>query len=284
LYDTFVWLLFGDTICNYGCIRRLEDLDRSFLVTREFAGACLFLVILSGCRSTPEIEPSGPIARLGSTPVIDGVFDPGEWDDAEVVRVGTIEQFRMKHDGAYLYFAVNAGGGDLRFNTGAGLRVLHWSAQLGSAKYIKSDSVTQTLDRDFAFELWGLQNESPAVVQETLAAYLAEHGWAANTASMGNLMQSELVVSLDWLGVSIGPERYVEIPGVRVGGGLMISRGDPREDELMALSREELDGLYPPVGWPGGSAPIDSIGMGRCPDTIQLDPADFGRIWIDLQR
>jgi len=250
---------------------------------RQISIVCLILVCFPACSSTREVEPSGPIARSGSTPIIDGVFDPGEWDDAEIVRAGTVEQFRIKHDGANLYLAVKAGGGELRFNTDAGLRVLHWSAQLGSAEYAKSDTLTQALDKPFAFELWGLQNESPAVIHDSLAGYLAENGWAANTASMGNLMESELAVSFDWLGVSTGQGRFVELPGVRIGGGLMIARGDPREDELMAMSREERDSLYPTVAWPAESVPNDSLGSGL-PDTVRVDPADFGRIWIDLQR
>ncbi len=251
-------------------------------MTRDSLIPCLFLVCLAACSSTPEVEPSGPIARLGSTPVIDGVFDSGEWDDAAIVIVDSVEKFRIKHDGVYLYFAVNAGGGDLRFNTETGLRVLHWSAQLGSAEYVKSDFSTQTLDKPFAPELWGLYEEPPAVIRETLAGYLAENGWTANTASTGNVMQSELAVSFDWLGVNIGSERFFEIPSVRVGGGLLISRGDPREDELFALPREELERLYPSVSWPHEWEPSDSIGMGGLPDTIRINPADYGKIWIDL--
>jgi len=157
------------------------------------------------------------------------------------------------------------------------------SAQLGSAEYSKSESSTQTLDRPFAYELWGLKDESPAVIHETLARYLADNGWAANTASMGNLMESELVISFEWLGVNIGQGRFVELPGVRIDGGLMIARGDPREDELIAMSQEEMKRLYPSIVWPAESVPDVSIGMGL-PDTIRLDSADFGTIWIDLQR
>jgi hypothetical protein len=251
---------------------------------RSLSILCSFLLCLIACSSTHEVEPTGLIARLGSTPTIDGVFDFGEWDDAEIVRADTVEQFRVKHDGINLYFAVRAGGGDILFNTDSGVRVLHWSAQLGSAEYVKVDTLTQLLDRPFAFGLWGLQDESPAVIQETLAEYLAENGWAANTASMGNLMQSELVISFDWLGVNTGSGRFVEIPSVRIGAGLMIARGDPREKELLALSREEMKTLYPSVSWPSESPPSDSIGMGGLPDTIRVDPADYGKIWIDLRR
>lgn len=245
---------------------------------------CSFLVCFSACSSESDLEPTGIIARFGSTPTIDGVFDPGEWEDAEIVRADTVEQFRVKHDGINLYFAVRAGGGDLLFNTDAGLRVLHWSAQLGSAEYVKSDTLTQLLDVPFAYELWGLQNESPAVIQETLAEYLAENGWAANTASMGNLMESEFVISFDWLGIESGSGRFVEIPGVRIAAGLMIARGDPREEELLELSREEMKKRYPSVSWPANTPPSDSIGRGGLPDTIRVDRGDYGRVWIDLQR
>jgi hypothetical protein len=236
-----------------------------------------------GCTSTPEIEPSGPIARFGTTPTIDGVFDEGEWDDAEIVRVDTVEQFRLKHDGENVYFAVRAGGGDLRFLTDTGLWVLHWSAQLGSAEYNKADILKQVLHRPFAYELWELQNESPAVIQETLADYLSANGWAANIAPMGELMQSEIAISLDWLGVNTESGLYAALPRVRVGGGLMMSRNDPRAEELRALPRDELRRRYPSVSWPADSMPNDSLGMGMCPDTIRVDPANYGSIWIDLR-
>ena len=243
---------------------------------------CSFLVCLLACSSRQEVEPTGLVARFGSTPTIDGVYDPGEWDDALIVKADTVELFRIKHDSENLYFAVPAGGGDLVFNMDTGVRVLHWSAQLGSAEYVKSGTSTQVLDKPFAYELWGLQDESPAVIHETLAAYLAQNGWTANTASMGNLMQSELAVSFEWLGLDTESGRFVEMPSFRIGAGLMITRGDPRGKELLSLPREELKRLYPPVRWPSESAPKDSIG-GGLPDTIRVDEADFGRIWIDLQ-
>jgi hypothetical protein len=242
------------------------------------------LLCCLACSCAREAEPTGIIARFGSAPAIDGVFESGEWDDANVVRADTLELFRVKHDGANLYFALRAGGGDILFNRDAGVRVLHWSSQLGSAEYVKSDSLTQSLDKPFAFELWGLQNDSPAVIQETLAEYLAQNGWVANTASMGNLMQSELVVSFDWLGVNTGSGRFVEIPNVRIGAGLMISRGDPRGKELQRLSREEMKRLYPPLSWPRISPPSDSIGMGNLPETIRVDAEDYGKVWIDLRK
>jgi len=250
----------------------------------------VFITILSlsvlgavGCSSVSENEPAGPIARYGATPTIDGVFEAGEWDDAAIVRTGSVERFRIKHDGKNLYFALNAGGGDLWFDTDAGLRVLHWSGQLGSLEYTRSDPSLQSLEKPFAYELGELQGESPAVIRETLASYLADNGWASNLASMGNVYESELVVSFDWLGVDIESDRFVEIPGVRVEAGLMVTRDDPRAEEIMALSREERGRRYPTLYWPTEPAPDDSIGMGIWPETIRLDAVEFDKIWIDLE-
>jgi len=228
-------------------------------------------------------EPSGPIARFGTTPTINGEFEDGEWDDAEIVRIGENQQFRIKHDSTNLYIALNAGGGNLWFNKDEGLHVLHWSAQLGSAEYIKSDSSTQVLDQPFDFSLWGLQNESPAVINETLARYLAEHGWSANISPLGPKMQSEFAISFDWLGVTVGSERYQEIPGVHMGAGLMLTRGDPEAEEIMAMSIEERKTRYPSLFWPEGSGPEHPLNRGACPDTVRVDSADFGKIWIDLE-
>lgn len=272
----------GRTAHNLNVVRN-SPAAWNLLMRMQWPLLSLFLPCLLGCSPGSEEEPSGPIARLGTTPTIDGVLEPGEWDDAEIVTVGTVEQFRIKHDGVNLYFGLRAGGGDLRFNTETGLRVLHWSAQLGSAEYTKSDPFTLSLDRPFSWELWGLRHESPAVIRETLARYLAENGWASSTASMGNVMESELVVSLDWLGVNTESGRFVEIPSVRMGVGLLISRDDPRAEELFAMSLDERRRQYPSVSWPADSMPNDSITMGKSPDTIRIDPADFGRIWIDLR-
>jgi len=262
----------------------LQSFERRFTVTRIPPIAGIFLACLTACSSAPEVEPPEPIARFGAAPTIDGAFGPGEWDDAAIVRVGTVEQFRIKHDGVNLYLAVRAGGGDLVFNTDAGVRVLHWSAQLGLALYARSDAATQALAAPFEFELWGLHDESPDAIRDALARYLAENGWVANTASMGELMQSELAVSLNWLGVSAGAERFVELPGFRIAGGLMISRDDPREAELRALSREEIVKRYPSVAWPAQAPPGDSIGTGgELPQTIRPDPEDYGTVWVDLR-
>jgi hypothetical protein len=73
--------------------------------------------------------------------------------------------------------------------------------------------------------------------------------------------------------VSKGLVREVPNESCRIVGS------ETEEDNLP----QEIQRLHPSVSWPEGSAPRDSIGMGRPPDTIRINPADYGKIWIDLR-
>jgi|GEM_PF-1899426 len=247
----------------------------------------LVLVYFLGCASNHEVEPPGPIARFGSAPTIDGVFEEGEWDDAEVVQAGEYQRFRIKHDGKNLYFALVGGGGDLWFNKDAGLHILHSSSQLGSAEYIKSDSSVQSLSKPFDYRLWGLQNRSVAEIQEELAGYLAENGWVASIAALGNIRETEFAVSFDWLGVTDGSERFVKIPGIYVFSGLLVTRDDPKAEKFIekfkAMSPEERKAKYPTLYWPSENMPNSAVGSGRSLETLSLNSTSWGAIWIDLE-
>lgn len=242
----------------------------------------LVLVCLWGCTSNREVEPPGPIARFGSTPTIDGVFEDGEWEDAEAVQAGKYQQFRIKHDSINLYFALVGDGGDLWFNKDTGLHILHSSGQLGSAEYIKSDSSVQSLDKPFHYQLWGLQNKSGTEIQKELAAYLAENGWVASIAHLGNKRQTEFAVSFDWLEVIEGSKRFVKIPSIYVYSGMIFSPGDPEIEKLLALPLEVRKAKYPTLYWPTENMPNDAVGSGRSPEKIRLDSNNLGNIWIDL--
>ncbi|MBN1274183.1 MAG: hypothetical protein JXB26_18115 [Candidatus Aminicenantes bacterium] len=240
----------------------------------------LILGCFLGCSPDHEVEPSGPIAGLGSTPTIDGVFEDGEWDDAEVVQVDKNRHFRIKHDGTHLYFAFDQDGGSLYFYKNTGLHVLHASAQLGMAKYIKVDNLMQSLDKAFEWQLWGLQNEPVIDVNEKVADYLAKNGWVASIGHLGNIAQAEWAVSFDWLGVTNTGQRYVEAPKLFMFLARM--RLSPEEKEaLSALPPEERKNRYPALIWPVLPVPDDSLNNGKCPETINIDPTGWGKIWID---
>ena len=249
---------------------------------------CMSLLVpiifcLLGCSNAPVEQPTGPTARFGAVPVIDGQFQDGEWDDAAAVTLGENQHLRMKHDSSNLYLAFDGGGGNLWFNKDSGLQVLHWSAQLGTAEYRRIDSTTQTLEKPFDFTLWGLQHESPSVIRETLKEYLTENGWVANLAPMGPKMQTEFAISFDWFGISLEDQRFVETPGFHIGAGLMLTRDDPEAEAIMAMSLEERKKQYPSFYWPVGSGEGHPMNRGNCPDTIHVDPSDFATIWIDFR-
>jgi len=55
------------------------------MITRLLIQSIVMLCFWA-CSSAQKTEPSGPVARFGSTPVIDGKFEKGEWDDAVAIQ------------------------------------------------------------------------------------------------------------------------------------------------------------------------------------------------------
>ncbi len=242
----------------------------------------LVLAFSLGCSSARQVEPAEPVARFGSTPAIDGVFGEGEWDDAEVVRAGNEIQFRIKHDSNNLYFAFDHDGGNLYFNMDRGIQILHASAQLGRAEYTKSGRMKQSLKKPFEWQLYGLQNEAPKVVQNQLVDFLEENGWVASTGPLGNMAQAEWAVSLEWLGIPDASKRIVKTPRLFIFSARM--RLSPEEQEvLLALPLEKRRNVYPPLIWPAVPIPNDSLNNGLCPETLNIDPSDWGIIRIDFE-
>jgi hypothetical protein len=216
---------------------------------------------------------------LGRTPTIDGVFGEGEWDDAPVVTVGN-DRFRIKHDGTHLYFAFQQDGGSLYVAKEKGIRVLHASAQLGSAEYTTSGGARQSLAMAFDWQLYGLQNESVTDIQEKLSDYLARNGWVASTGPLGNFGQSEWAVSLAWLGLTDTSSRYLATPRMYIFAARM--RLSPEEKEaFQALSPEQRKNRYPPLYWPAPPVPDEALNNGQCPATLTIDPTGWGKIWLD---
>lgn len=241
----------------------------------------MILAFCLGCNSDRQDQPPEPVAKVGSTPVIDGIFGDGEWDDALVVRARDGVQFRVKHDRINLYFAFDFDGGNLYFSRKKRIQVLHASAQLGTAEYINSGKGKQTLDKPFDWQLFGLQNETPTGRRNKLAGYLAENGWVASTGPMGNMAQSEWAVSFKWLGIPEKPKRVAKTPGLYIFSARM--RLLPQEQEaLLALPLEERKNVYPPLTWPEIPVPNDSLNNGLCPGTIRIDPSGWGTIRVDF--
>ena len=180
-----------------------------------------------------------------------------------------------------MYFAFDGDGGNLWISKDKGLHVLHVSAQLGFAEYIKTDSLKQSLDKAFDWQLFGLQNEPVADINKIMADYLAKNGWVASTGYLGNMGQAEYAVSFDWLGVTIGSERFVETPCIYIFFARMRLSPDEKK-ALLELPAEERKKQYPPLYWPAPPVPNDSLNRGLCPETLHIDPTGWSKIRIDL--
>jgi hypothetical protein len=63
---------------------------------------------------------------------------------------------------------------------------------------------------------------------------------------------------------------------------MIFSPGDPEIEKLLSLPLEERKRKYPTLYWPSEDKPNDAVGSGRSHETLSLDPAAWGAIWIDL--
>lgn len=141
--------------------------------------------------------------------------------------------------------------------------------------------MTQSLDKAYDWQLFGLQNETATDIKEKMTGYLEENGWAASIAYLGNMAQSEWAVSFEWLRLTIGLERFVEIPHISIFNARMRLSSE-ENTALLALPQQERKNLYPALFWPAPPVPNDSLNLGDCPATINIVPTEWGSIWIDL--
>jgi len=142
--------------------------------------------------------------------------------------------------------------------------------------------LTQTLNRAYDWQLYGLQNESVNNLNKSIADYLTTNGWVASTGPLGNYAQAEWAISFDLLGITNVSKRFVETPGLFIFAARM--RLSPEEKEaIMALTQEERKDRYPPLIWPEPPLPNDSLNNGYCPESIVIDPQAWSTIWIDLE-
>jgi hypothetical protein len=128
----------------------------------------------------------------GYTPVIDGRITDSSWDFARDMPLATGASVRLVHDGRYLFVAFDeraAGGwgfGTLYIGRENEVRVLHASAQVGSAVYRPNDNGT-----------WS--PEATTYSWKPVHQLVREEGWYANVATEGGAAAREFAVRLDLL-------------------------------------------------------------------------------------
>lgn len=117
---------------------------------------------------------------------MEGVLTDGEWADAVQQPLAGGGSVWLQHDGEAVWAAVEGvenGWAHLYLMHGDTVRVLHASAALGTAVYVRAGDHWKPI-QGFT---WEVRDRSlSAEAQAARAAFLAREGWVASTMGMGS--------------------------------------------------------------------------------------------------
>jgi hypothetical protein len=146
----------------------------------------------------PTAEPdaaSRVAAPQGRHSTIDGVFAPGEWDEALEIDLPN-GQLLLMHAGSYLYLGIRSeklGLGSICIIRDEQIAVLHSSAALGTATYEKAgDSWRKS--RDFIWTNRAISNDQQALDERQ--QHLEREKWLASNGLMGNYDEMEYQIAM----------------------------------------------------------------------------------------
>lgn len=131
----------------------------------------------------------------GSAPQIDGTLAAGEWDDALSIPLSDAASLFLKHAGGYLYLGIQAtsmGVGSPLIVRGGEILVLHASAALGTAIYVRKDDAW-TLRQDFEWKCRSTGFSAPA--KNERARFLQQNGWLGTIGYLGDPNQFEYEIA-----------------------------------------------------------------------------------------
>ncbi|MGB3716798.1 MAG: DUF5050 domain-containing protein [Candidatus Promineifilaceae bacterium] len=134
-------------------------------------------------------------APQGVPATIDGVFSSGEWDNALSIDLANGELLLM-HAGDYLYLGIrsdNLGLGSVCVSWADEISILHSSAALGTATYVKADE-DWLKTRDFAWTNRDISNSQQALDERT--EHLERENWLASNGLMGNNNEMEYQIAM----------------------------------------------------------------------------------------
>jgi hypothetical protein len=161
------------------------------------------LTVLAGCiKADPASEPLEiPLTaeREGDdSPVIDGVLQPGEWDQADLFYFEDGSELYIDQDGEYLYLAIRSIpdemiAGNVFLKSGDQISILHTSAALGTAIYQREADSWRKI-QDF---MWCCRSriESETARQER-EVFLNQGGWLGINSFLGNENELEYQIHL----------------------------------------------------------------------------------------
>jgi len=196
-----------------------------------------------------------PVAR-GDRPTIDGTLEPGEWRDATYVRLDPEGEAFLLQDEEGLYVGLRLGAKSipsLALFRDDKVFVLHASASLGTAEYVRSGKTWRAV-RGFT---WRCRD---GAADEERARFLAEEGWLATTIGDGRGGEAEYRIE----------RRLLDDASLRVA--LVICRLEPMPPMACAWPETVRDGTREQDLLFGGTPDLDLR-----PDTwAQIDLGPVG--------
>jgi TolB protein len=145
-------------------------------------------------QETP-VPTSSIYAPQGIPPTIDGVFSPSEWDNALAIDLANGELLLM-HAGDYLYLGIrsdNLGLGSVCVRWDDEISILHSSAALGTATYVKAGE-EWLKTRDFSWTNRDISNGQQALDERR--EHLEREDWLASNGLMGNSNEMEYQIAM----------------------------------------------------------------------------------------
>jgi len=155
----------------------------------------LAAIVLSALTSAapPRLEISVP---RGSAATIDGRIDPAEWAGSFETTMSDGSRLLLRHDGQSLYLAIqakSAGFPSVCVQRGDTVRILHSSAALSAAVFVKSGN-DWTLRQPFVFAMRSRDTSAAGKAAQT--DYFAAQHWVATNSAMSRT-EREMRISLD---------------------------------------------------------------------------------------
>lgn len=127
---------------------------------------------------------------------IDGVINDNEWKDAKQYDLSGGGRLMMIKNNNELYVALagtKQAWAHVYLSHGDTVRVLHASAALGEARYVKQNNLWRTI-QTFKWELRGKQYSDELIKQQQ--DHYRQFGWVSNNNNMGNGMTFEFKLDL----------------------------------------------------------------------------------------
>jgi hypothetical protein len=198
----------------------------------------------------------------GKVPTIDGVISENEWNDASVLNLEGDAHIYLKHDEVNLYIATDCAVGNFFIIIDERMYVFHASYSLGMAVYDYNDTYhLWSCTKEYFWELRHpqIRNKSKEERQKLIYQYMRDNGWVASTVPMAKEEHNEMVISLNRLGIN-------PMLGTQV-------------KELFPILISHTTFHWPIKDRASGS--INSLIGGSCPEIIELDYLNWGRIIIE---